>query len=92
MMYMGQTGVNIQVVKFDQLENCPICSRNFIDVEIEYDSKVSELVQRIESDYDIKKITLNCEDGKYLYAAQPAQLYEKHKHKMDMTIRWVYLF
>jgi hypothetical protein len=84
-MYMGQTGVNIQVMKFEPLENCPICSNNFIDIKVKKTDKVYSLVEKVEKQFNIKKITLNCEDGKYLYAAQPAQLFEKHKHKMDLT-------
>lgn len=84
---MGQTGVNIQVMKFAPLDNCPVCSNNFIDIEVKKTDKLSELVANLEERFKIGKITLNCEDGKYLSAALPPQLYEKHKHKLDLTFK-----
>ena len=84
---MGQTGVNIQVMKFEPHDNCPVCSNNYIDIKVKKTDKLSELVVRVEEQFNVKKITLNCEDGKYLCAAQPPQIYEKHKHKLDMTFQ-----
>lgn len=87
MMYMGQTGVNIQVVKFEKLENCAICQNNSIDYEIKYETKVYKLVEELEKKFNVSHITLNCEDGKYLYAARPPMLYEKHKDKFEKSIK-----
>ena len=49
MMYMGQTGVNIQVVKFEPQENCPICSNKFIEISISKSEKVYKLVEKVEA-------------------------------------------
>ena len=87
MMYMGQTGTNIQTFKFEEDEDCPVCSTNYIEYEIGLDTKVYTLVERIEKEFKVSKVTLNCEDGKYLYAAVPPVLFEKHKYKMEKTFQ-----
>lgn len=42
---------------------------------------------RLQTSFNITQVTVVGENGQYLHASQPPELYESHKHKLSKTIR-----
>lgn len=87
MMYMGKNSVNISAVKFEPKHDCIICQTKPIPVECKTSKTVEEWLKELSEQFKIDGLTVVTEDGKYLHAASPPQLYEEHKHKLEKSIK-----
>ncbi len=87
MMYMGKNSINIEALKFDPNQACIVCQRKPVDYSIDPSKTIEQLVQDISEQFKLDRVTLVTNTSQYLHAANPPELFEAHKHKLNWTVQ-----
>ena len=83
---MGKNSVNIQPFPMDKNENCIVCNARPIPIELSKSTSVEELLKLLSEKFNVQNLTLVTDQGYYLHAANPVELYEAHCHKLQFTL------
>mmetsp|Transcript_38328 Transcript_38328/g.43500 ORF Transcript_38328/g.43500 Transcript_38328/m.43500 type:complete len:436 (-) Transcript_38328:682-1989(-) len=88
MMYMGQTGIFGHTFSYEKNEDCLVCSRKPQRKEISKSKTLKELIEELKEDprFALKGPSVSGSRG-ILYMPKPPSLEEKHRHKLDMTLK-----
>ncbi len=87
MMYMGKNSINIEALKFDPKPFCIVCQRKPVDYSTSTSKTIEQLVQDISDRFKLERVTLVTSASQYLHAANPPELFEAHKHKLNWTVQ-----
>jgi hypothetical protein len=84
---MGKNSINIEALKFDPNQACIVCQRKPVDYSIDPSKTIEQLVQDISEQFKLDRVTLVTNTSQYLHAANPPELFEAHKHKLNWTVQ-----
>ena len=91
LMYMGQTGINTQIIAYEKRDDCIVCgsdaaqARHSVTVSREFDT-LSSLIDKLAEFRLSKPSIVNGANGRVIFMQNPPSLRALHESKLEMTI------
>lgn len=85
LMYMGQSGLNTHTFEYERQENCFVCSRNEIALEVDRTDKLSGFIEQLIAKFNLKNPQISSNFKGILYIPGPPSLELHHRFKLDLT-------
>ena len=85
-MYMGQTGIHSATFQMEKDENCLVCSKKPVVVNVNKSMKLKEFISLLKEDKRFKMVdpSIGGERGP-IYMPKPVVLEEKHRFKLELS-------